>query len=474
MPGANLDKCVNGADSVVVGQDRKIRLNQGAIETTVMPWIVASGEPGRFAVSFYGTDQVGDPNAGTFKAAWNVYVSMTLDALSPSPEVAQVKASSHPTHFDSICLNGTLCDVVMGDRSLVDYFAMDLNPVDGRLSIVYNNAAKLPGEAEGHVGLSVVMTQASGPSLLGGTLSPKRPRVRTTSSDPAGDALSPYGNLCTLPPAVPCPAPATANQVALDLADRDGKPAVEITPEVSLDSGDPVADGGFTVTLRVASLAAADKQAAASSANGTSVMYLLRWNNGHQPAGVSARWSPVTGWTYGFDGYTTASTQSGQADPTAEKIIIYPGATPIPGKVNEDGAGTITMSVPRSLLKTLGPPDASGRPTEVAATDGSPLTDMVAYALVNIAPDARVQSYLYPVDNAPALDYTVGAQTLVPPVVVPPKAPNTPPNSPPTTGGGQPTGGGLAATGGLGAPLLAAAVMGTGLLLVRRRRSARS
>ncbi len=467
VPSANLAKCVTGADSVVVGQDRKIRVNQGPIETTVMPWIVASGEPGRFAVSFYGTDQVGDPNVGTFKAAWNVYVSMTLDALSANPTVAQVKASSHPTHYDSICLNGTLCDVQMGDRSLVDYFAMDLNPVDGRLSIVYNNAAKKPGESEGHVGLSVVMTQASGPSLLGGTLTPKRPRVRTSSSDPAGDALSPYGNLCTLPPSVPCPAPATANQPAMDLADRSGKPAVEITPEVGLESGDPVADGGFTVTLRVTSLAASDKQAAASSAGGSSVMYLLRWNNGYQPAGVSARWSPLTGWSYAFDDYATASTQSGQADPTAEKIVVYPGATPVPGKVNEDGAGTITMNVPRSLLKTLGPPDANGRPTEIAAKDGSVLTDMVAYALVNIAPDARVQSYLYPVDNAPALDYTVGAKTastpvIAPPVAVPPSTPTTP--TTPTTGGG-----GLAATGGLGAPVAALAVLGVALALVRRR-----
>ncbi len=471
VPNANLSKCVTGADNVVVGTEDKIRINQGPIETTVMPWIVASGLPGRFAVSFYGTDQVGDPNLGTFKGAWNVYVAMTLNGLDAKPTVAQVKATSHPMHYDSICLNGTLCAAQLGDRSLVDYFAMDLNPVDGRLSIVYNDAAKLPDDQEGHVGLSVVTTQTGGPGLLGGTISPKRPRVRTTSSDPAGDALSPYGNLCIAPPSVACPAPATVNQPAMDLADRGGKPAVEITPEVGLDSGDPVADGGFTVTLRVASLAGSDKQAAALSAGGASVMYLLRWQNGYQPAGVSARWSPLTGWTFFFDDYTTASTQSGQADPTAEKIVIYPGGTAIPGKVSEDGAGTITMNVPRSLLKTLGPPDANGRPSQIAATDGSLLSDMVAYALVNIAPDSRVQSYLYPVDNAPALDYKVGAKSASTPVLTPPvAAPGTPtkPTTPttPTTGAG----GGLAATGGLGAPLLALGVLSTGLLLLQRRR----
>ncbi|MEO6204250.1 MAG: hypothetical protein ABIO67_02545, partial [Mycobacteriales bacterium] len=315
---------------------------------------------------------------------------------------------------------------------------------------------------------SVVTTQSGGPGLLGGIISPKRPRIRTTSSDPAGDALSPYGNLCIAPPSVACPAPATINQPAMDLADRAGKPAVEITPEVGLDNGDPVADGSFTVTLRVASLAASDKQAAALSAGGSSVMYLLRWQNGYQPAGVSARWSPLTGWTFFFDNYTTASTQSGQADPTAEKIVIYPGGTAIPGKATEDGAGTITMNVPRALLKTLGPPDAKGRPSQIAATDGSLLTDMVAYALVNIAPEARVQSYLYPVDNAPALDYKVGAKSASTPVLTPPVTTPVTPTTPttPTTGAG----GGLAATGGLGAPLLALGALSTGLLLLQRRR----
>ncbi|MCW2499172.1 MAG: hypothetical protein JWN87_848 [Frankiales bacterium] len=397
-------------DTTVVGDGRTIRINQGKVETTVMPWIVASGAPGRFAVAYYGTEKVGDPNLGTFKAAWHVYVSMTLDGLAGTPKVGQVRASSHPTHYDSICLNGTLCDVQMGDRSLVDYFAMDLNPKDGRLNIVYNNAAKRPGEVEGHVANPVVMTQMAGPSTLGSTLKPKRSRVRQTSSDPAGDALSPYGSLCATPPAVPCPAPNTVNQPAMDFTDRGSRPAVEVTPELDLATGKPVRDGGFTVTLRLKSLSRGDKQAAASSAGGTSLIYLFRWINGYQPAGVTARWSPVTGWSYAFDSYTTASTQSGQADPTAEKIVVFPGSTPIAGDVVEDGPGVIRMSVPRRLLKALGKADANGRPSEVAATNGALLPSAVAYALVNIAPDARVQSYLYPVDNAPAMDFRLGAK----------------------------------------------------------------
>lgn len=450
--------CKSGA---VVGTGTKILINRGSTQTTVMPWVVASGAPGRFAVAYYGTDQVGDPDKGSFKAAWYVHVGMTLDAFAAAPQVAQIRASSHPTHYDSICLNGLGCSasVPAGDRSLVDYFAMDLNPVDGRLNIVYNNAAKKPGEAAGHVGNAIVMTQMTGPSLLGTTLTAKRPRVRTTSSDPAKDALSPYGNLCPLPPAVPCPAPLTANQPAGDFVDKGRGPAVEVVPEVDLKTGARIPDGGFTVTMRLADLSDAAKRTAALSASGSSLLYLFRWMNGYQPVGATARWSPATGWSFAFDNYTTASAQSGQADPTAEKIVIYPGAVPIQGTVDQDG-GVIRLSVPKRLLKALGPPDASGRPSEVPATAGALLTDAVAYSLVNVPADPSVQSYLYPLDNAPAMDFRLGAGATSAPVPVP--GPVAAPKSPT---------GPIASTGGLGAPLLAfAALIGAFLLRRGRRR----
>ncbi|MBK5305640.1 MAG: hypothetical protein JJD92_03035 [Frankiaceae bacterium] len=453
-------------DSTVVGTGNKILINRGTTKATVMPWVVASGAPGRFAVAYYGTDQEGNPDLGAFKAAWYVHVGMTLDAFAANPVVAQIRATSHPTHYDSICLGGLGCDtsVPEGDRSLADYFAMDLNPADGRLNIVYNNAAKKPGELTGHVASPVVVTQASGPSLLGTTLTPKRPRIRSTSSDPANDALSPYGNLCPLPPSAPCPAPATVNQAGADFVDKGRGPAVEVTPEVDLKTGAPVPDGGFTVTMRVADLGDTAKLTAANTAGGTSMIYLFRWLNGFQPAGATARWSPATGWTFGFDNYTTASTQSGQADPTSEKIIVFPGAVTIPGTADQDG-GVIKMSVPRNLIKAQGPLDANGRPTEVPATNGSLLPDAVAYSLVNVPIEATVQSYLYPVDNAPAMDFRLGANAAAPPVTVPG------PGAAPGSGGGTGSGPGtIPTTGGLGAPLLAFAVLAGAFLLRRARR----
>ncbi len=457
------DKVAGCKDDAMVGTGRKILLNHGDVVTTVMPWAVASGEAGRFAVAYYGSDQEGDPNTGDFKGAWHVYVSMVLDAFAADPEVLQTRATAFPMHYDSICLNGTICAAELGDRTLVDYFAMDLNPVDGRLNIVYNNAAKKPDEAMGHVGLPVTTVQMAGPSLLGGTLKPKRARVRQTSSDGAGDALSPYGTLCITPPQVPCAPPGTANQDAADFVDEGG-PAVEVGPEVDLESGAPVPDGGFTVTMRIADLSTAAKTAAATSGGGTSLIYLFRWTNGYQPSGATARWSPVTGWSFAYDGYETASTESGQADPTAEKIVVYPGTLEIPGKVDEE-AGVIRMSVPRNVLKTLQGSDDKGRPQEAAATVGSLFPDAVAYSLVNVAPDARVQSYLYPMDNAPALEFRLVAAGSTGPVT----GPGGQPGSGPGTGGGSPTTGTIPTTGLATGGALLAVVLLLGAAVVRRR-----
>src|SRR6185312_13126296 len=67
-----------------------------------------------------------DPNSGDFNAAWNVYVNQSLNALDASRTVSQVQATTHPFHYDSICLNGLGCDLAVpaGDRTLADFFAI--------------------------------------------------------------------------------------------------------------------------------------------------------------------------------------------------------------------------------------------------------------------------------------------------------------------------------------------------------------
>ena len=63
--------------------------------------------------------------------------------------------------------------------------------------------------------------------------------------------------------------------------------------------------------------------------------------------------------------------------------------------------------MPRCLLRALSGPTGHGqRPTEVPATVGSRFYDGTAFSLGNtISPLQDVQSFLYPLDNTPAMDF---------------------------------------------------------------------
>ena len=113
-----------------------------------------------------------------------------------------MKATTHPFHYDSICLNGLGCDISGGDRSLADFFAITYNRKNGKLSVVFNRGNKRPDDAAGYVATPMVVTQIAGPSNGGTTLKAPAGRavVRTSSTDPTGDALAPYSQLVMTPP----------------------------------------------------------------------------------------------------------------------------------------------------------------------------------------------------------------------------------------------------------------------------------
>jgi hypothetical protein len=364
----------------------------------VFPWIAAGGKPGRVAVAFYGTPQDGNPNTGDFKAAWDVYVNQSTNALANNATFSQVKATTHPFHYDSVCLNGLACDLAVppGDRSLADFFAIDFNHVDGKLSVVFDRTNKKPDEATGHVASPMVATQIAGPSNGGATLKAATPVVRTSSPDAAGDALSNYSLLASS-----LVVPPTKNEQAADFSD------VSVGPQVDLATGGTVADGGFTVTMKVADLSPAALRSALADTASQSLLWILRFTNGYQDAAVSARWNPADGFTFGFNDYTTGQSPCASGDQNGEKCLVYPGDTPIQGKVDA-ATGTMRLSVPRAVLRALGPPDANGRPTEVPATAGSRFYDATAFSLANnVSPTQDVQSFLYPLDNAPAMDFVL-------------------------------------------------------------------
>jgi hypothetical protein len=468
LPAAQVPDCKTGESFDGVA----FRLNRDKVDTTVMPWLVA-GDEGRIAVAYFGTDTDGNPDEGCnadacpFRASWFPMVTMTTNALAAKPSFSQVHAIDHPFHYNSICLGGLGCDlsVPKGDRSLADYFAMDLNPTDGRLYIVYGSSAKKPSDDLGHVSTATVVRQETGPSLLGGTLKAIRPGTRNETVDPKGDALAAYSNLFV--------AGARNYTPALDILD------VKVGPEIDLADGKKAPNGGLTVTIKVAALDDDSLTNALTASTSQSLIYLFRFLNGFQPAGATMAWSPATGFTFGFDDFTTRSTESGQYDPTAEKIIVWPQKVSIPGRVNQD-AGLIQFSIPRKLLRAqTGSTGKNSTPTEVPATDGSRIPDVNVFTMGNsFTPVQADQSYLYPVDGAPASEVILGQGPAVPPAK--PGGPSTLPggNTGGSSGGsaGGGTGGnGLPSTGGLGWPAAALAVSIAGLggwYAVRRRRVA--
>ena len=388
----------NGSQPIVnPGWTTPVQVDRDDVRTTVFPWVAAGGSAGRVAVTFYGTPSDGDPNSGEFNAAWDVYVNQSLNALDASRTFSQVKATTHPFHFDSICLNGLGCDLATppGDRSLADFFAIDYSPTTQRLSVVFNRGNKKPDEATGHVATPVVVTQIGGPTLGGGTLTPLASDavVRTSSSDPGGDAQSSYS--ITAPAVVP-PAPPTTNEPAADFTN------------VSVGAAK---GGGFTVTMNVKDLSTASLLNTLSRTGSQSLLWLYRFTNGYQDVTAGARWNPVQGFTFGYNDFVPGAGPCLSVAPGAnDKCIVFPGDQPIEGSVDQ-ASGTITVTVPLYLLRALtGSTSGASRPTEVQATAGSRLYDGQAFSMGNtLSPFQDVQSWLYPFDNTPSMDFLVPA-----------------------------------------------------------------
>lgn len=386
-----------------VGFSTPLQVDRDAIRTTVFPWVAAGGAPGRVAVAFYGTRSQGDPNLGSFNATWNVYVNQSLNALSSTRTFSQVKATTHPMHYDSICLNGLGCNLTTpeGDRSLADFFAIETNQKTHRLQVVYNNDAKTPFEDLGHVASPMVFTQTGGPNVAGGTVSGgNTPVLRQTSTDPTGDALADYSNL-----GVPG---ASTEEPASDYT------SMRILP---LSSG---SGSGFVVQMHLADLSDAALAAALAKTDSQSLLYVLRFVNGFQPASVVARYNPSSTpkWTFKYNDYDTLL-QECYAPPATggDKCLSFGvNGAPLKGSVNQS-TGVINIQVPtvtgtgRTRLFALQTQSGDQQRRIVQATTGSRFYDASVFSFGDLSASDTVpgspQSYLYPLDNTPAADFTL-------------------------------------------------------------------
>ena len=464
LPVANLDKCNGGTEepetfkAINPGTTPEVVVNRQGIPTTVFPWVAARGEPGRVAVTFYGTptdvaaDAAQDADSTEDDRTWHVYVNQSLNALDASPSFSQVQATTHPNHYGQVCLLGLGC-TTGGDRSLVDFFAIDYNPTNGEVAVVFNRAHKQPTDVAGTVSTPLVTRQIAGPSNGGGTVSlADHEPLRQASADPTGDALADYSSLFT--------PPSTSNQPGADLTE------VRIVDPIDPATGEPFEDGGFTVEMQVDDLSSSALQQALQATQAQSLLFIFRMVDGFRYSAAVASWNPVSGFRFGHSEYVGNPGECALVGQTGsgDQCLLYPGSTTIPGSVDQE-TGTITMTVPLGMLSALDglPAGPQQYPEEVEAQPGDRIYTSAAFSVSNSAsPDSQVQAWLYPLDNTPAMDFLI------------PGGPGSGGGGDGTTGGAGPDGGGDGSDGvtpvtGGGTAALALALAALGALALRRR-----
>jgi hypothetical protein len=365
-------------------------VNRRGANTTVMPWIEV-GDPGRVAVSTYCSKVDGNPEVGTFRGPWNVCVNQSLNALGRGADFSQVKATSHPIHWDSICLSGLGCNVSNppGDRTLLDFFQIRANPKDGRLTVVYNESNKIPGQPLGRIAIVTTSTQRTGPSLFGGNVSPdRRANVRSKSADPRGDAIFPFSSCC-----IGQPPPNRANVEALDIQSLT-------VDKARVKVGDKKLPGlSFKLDLKDISQSAL--QAALAQTQSQELKFVIRWFSAYGPDYLVADYDPAQGFVFGA-GHL-------QREQTADsKLEIYPspGRKTFPGKVDED-LGALVFKVPYRFIQDIDlRDDLTKLPRVGAAKAGDKIFEVTAFTFGNQFPaENAVGTYYNQADSTPSMDY---------------------------------------------------------------------
>ena len=459
VPASELANCKGGSGpaAVVTGTlkaSKRTQMNRDKVVATIMPWVAVGGVPGRVAVSFYGSEVPGAVDSATLPHVWNVYVSQSLNALDAAPAVAQVKATTHPMHYDQICIGGLGCQTG-GDRSLSDFFAIAYNRANGELDLVFDRSGKKPGDGianSGPVTATTFIRQIAGPSNGGGTVAGSgRPVLRQATADPVGDAYGGFSALVVTPTRTQLPA-LDFNKVSVD-------------PALDLVTGALLPAGGFTVTMKLKDLSnTALSNALSSTSGGQSLVWMFYYWDGFTPTVAQASWSSSGGFVFGGGGAVQSMTCMSPSQASALLgCAFYPNTNVLKGKVDQ-AAGTVKITVPLAMVHALANVPAPARsPAQVLAQAGDRIYSAAAYSFVNVSSTDQSTQALVTVDNTAAMDFLVPGKAAA---AIPVTSPGTTPASatvPISQAITRSAGGG----GAFGLMLL---LPFTGLALARRRR----
>ncbi len=169
------------------------KLNSGDAVNTVMPW-TAAGSAGNMVAVWYGTNDPTnsddmtnwfDDRVGSTAYKWYGYAATVQNANTANPTITQARFTEKPMNYGQICTGGLGCTVSQGDRTMADYFNVNLGN-NGRIRIVFNDTT-----SQHHGAHLFEVRELKGPNLRGGAAfndsAPTNP-----VADPTGDAQSPH------------------------------------------------------------------------------------------------------------------------------------------------------------------------------------------------------------------------------------------------------------------------------------------
>jgi hypothetical protein len=418
-----------GAGGAADVWSEKRLVNRNPVNSTAMPWIEA-GSPGNISISYYGSPADGNIEEGDnlltaeregFRGYWHVYVSTSFNALDDvdangNVPFALTQATTHPVHWDSICLSGTACALIFGDRTLLDFFQNRLDP-DGHIHVVFNQSNKIPRAEAGRIAIVTYVKQIAGPSLyatglagdanrgdVGPVYPDPRPIVRNTSGDPLNDALFTFSEFAETPERI--------NLEALDITNLSIQPSCmtgleQGSVDIELNLAN-ISDAALTQAL-------ADQTAAGSPAS--SLIWVVRWFSGTDPYSAVAKWSPAEGFTFGFNDLSFVQVpvdapnalqfprvQAGGVV-VENKLETYPGDQPLisGARVNDT---TLRMTVQPSMFQSLIlPKQPDGDPIIRPAVVGDRIYDVTAFTFGNQSAAAELQTYLNQGDSTAPFDH---------------------------------------------------------------------
>src|SRR5205085_4976193 len=78
---------------------------------------------------------------------WDVDFAQSSNATAAKPTFAQADVINTAIHYGSLCDQGLNCDLFGGDRTLLDFFQVDLDPLGGA-NVAFVSDAASPGQAQ--------------------------------------------------------------------------------------------------------------------------------------------------------------------------------------------------------------------------------------------------------------------------------------------------------------------------------------